>query len=232
MSLRVRSLSDLKAMQQNGQLSKALSEQIKRALSISVPADKSSQQISISNSVLPSSRFCSSNNDRALRDARKEFYILPEYDRNADPAVVLYRACVARWGRFYDGGLVVYELVVDAPRKFRIDVALVQHRIAIEFDGYGNHSRLDATKDDHAKTEQLSRLGWIVFRVGKKRVMNDIETFLDSVQMAMDQAVVGDVCVARYCGTKQKASFNSQLLSWKPNRLVKPKEYVVCTKGR
>lgn len=170
-------------------------------------------------------RFDAVSTDQALRKTRSEYYTLPEYDINPDPAVVLYRACVARWGRYYEGGLVLSELMIKEPRSFLLDIALVNYRIAIEFDGYQFHSSLDATKNDHAKSEQFGRLGWIIFRIGKQRVMKDLDSFLDSIEQAMKNVPSGTASVRRFKGTRQRASFNSLLLRWEPGAAFSPPTY-------
>lgn len=172
-------------------------------------------------------KYVGSEAELALRRSRAEYYTLPEFDTKADPAVLLYRACVRRWGRAYEGGLVVYELGIDVPtaitgtnksKRWYADVAIPKHRICIEFDGYAHHTGLDAFKSDHLKTEHLHRLGWYVFRVGTQRVKNDVETFLDSVDSLMTAVGTGEWRSHVFPGTARSRSFKSLLLEWKLER--------------
>lgn len=223
MGLRVKSINQLKLLVKEKSIGKAAEQQITKALNDAGAKENSSNKISHLNI---SGRVSSVASDLSKREARKHFYTLPEYDKDPDPAVVLYRACVRRWGRLADGGDVVYELTIRAPRGFVFDVALPRYRIAVEFDGFQYHSSKEAIQRDHAKTEQAARLGWLVFRVGKARVKHDIDTFLDSIQHAMDSAIYGDVTLRFFSGTSKSASFRSQLLSWKPVKVVVPMSYV------
>jgi hypothetical protein len=232
---RIKSLIELEHMKKDGRIGAGVAEQIHRVLN--APAGKAKTKAvkcmgadgKAAAIALPTEtsndgkhkRHSAVSQDRNLRKGREHFYTLPEYDTNPDPAVVLYRACIKRWGRYYDGGLVVHELAIRAPRGFICDIALVNYRIAIEFDGYQFHSGLNDIKRDHAKTEQLSSLGWLVFRVGKERVTNDINSFLDRVEQAMAQSQFGEVGLKRFKGTKKRASFNSMLLSWEPKGFSK-----------
>lgn len=49
------------------------------------------------------------------------------------PADRLYQALVSRWGRFYSGGEVVWELQPFSDSGYRLDAALVNFRIALEW---------------------------------------------------------------------------------------------------
>ena len=48
------------------------------------------------------------------------------------PADRLYQALVSRWGRFYSGGEVVWELQPFSDSGYRLDAALVNFRIGLE----------------------------------------------------------------------------------------------------
>ena len=227
MTIRIKSEADLAALKKRGALGKSVELQIKKALSEASKASLNTVADAPGNSVSHLDFTARKNSISAERDKRKSrdvFYILPEYDQSPDPAVVLYRACVKRWGRYYDGGEAVWELTISNPRSFCFDIAFPRYRIAIEFDGFQYHSSKEAIKRDHAKTEQAARMGWIIFRVGKSRVVNPLELteFLDSVQSAMQHVTQGDAEVVMYPGTKQKRSFKSQLLAWKPKKLKVP----------
>jgi hypothetical protein len=227
MTIRIKNESDLAALRKQGVLGKNIELQVRNALN-ATRGSATTKSTPTSNASVTHLDFTARKNSISVeRDKRKErdvFYTLPEYEKSPDPVVVLYRACVKRWGRFYDGGEAVWELVIANPRSFSFDIAFPRYRIAIEFDGFQYHSSKDAIKRDHSKTEQASRMGWLIFRVGKSRVINpsELDNFLDSVQSAMQHVTQGCAEVVMYPGTKKKKSFRSQLLNWKPEKLRIP----------
>lgn len=236
MALRIKSSSDLEALKKRGVVSKSIETQIKKALSQSVTvvsSEKSGRKEGRGSSVNEphldfTARKGSIAAERDKRKSREHFYILPEFENSPDPAVLLYRACVRRWGRFYEGGEMVWELAIANPRAFSFDMALPRYRIAIEFDGFQYHSAKESIKRDHIKTEQASRIGWLIFRIGKSRVINpvELELFLNSIEQAMQGAVIGKADVFMYAGTSQKVSFRSYLQSWVPQVMQMPPSFI------
>lgn len=220
-ALRIKSVRDLNQLVKHGQLSGSIAKQIsKRLADVTVK-----EQINPPAGFISDGRAKSVKEDLLKRASREHFYPLPEYDQQPDPAVLLYRACVARWGRYYEGGLVVNELIIKSPRAFRADIALPKYRIAIEMDGFKFHSSKSAIRRDHDKTEQLSRLGWVVFRVGAKRIFSDLSSFLDSVENLMNHCATGEFVVSMNKPSNGKQSFFSVLHSWVPTLMQKPQEF-------
>lgn len=222
MTFRIKNSDELTKLVKGNGLSKSVETQLQNAFSILGTAKQGSSL----NHMDIASRSTSVAADRDKRQQRAHFYVLPEYDPSPDPAVVLYRTCVKKWGRYFDGGEVVWELTIANPRRFSFDLALPRYRIAIEFDGFQYHSTKDSIKRDHEKTEQIATLGWLLFRIGKSRVMDEsaLGAFLDSVDFAMCNAVEGLADVELYGGVKSK-SFRSQLKSWKPQVIKIPSAF-------
>lgn len=173
------------------------------------------------------SRQTNKSSERLKREARKDFVLLPEYDRDPDPENVLVRESIKRWGHAYYGGIVIPELSIP-PRKFRMDVALVSHKICIEFDGWSHHSKKDATRNDHEKMEYLATHGWLTLKIGMKRLKHDLNGFFESVDKIMDTRPVGDFHASYNAGTRKKASFCSTLSFWKQKKstCVKVTEFI------
>jgi very-short-patch-repair endonuclease len=57
-----------------------------------------------------------------------------------------------------------YPVVVAGVVRARIDAAFVEHRIAIEVDGYAYHSKDGAFQQDRTRQNLLMLLGWTVLR--------------------------------------------------------------------
>ncbi len=151
--------------------------------------------------------------EREKRKAREHFALLPEFDPDPDPESVLVRESIRRWGHGYHGGLIVPELIIP-PRKFRIDVAIIEYRIALEFDGWAHHSRKGATQRDHEKMQYLAANGWLTLKVGKKQLMADREAFFESVDKAISHRRKGSWSACYNKPGKERMSFHSTLHHW------------------
>lgn len=156
--------------------------------------------------------------DRDKREARSDYALLPEFDPDPDPAAVLLRACIKRWGHGFANNPkpgtyndVLSELNIKG-RKFRIDVALCRHKIAVEFDGWSNHFRKKAMQNDHEKTQFLGTHGWLVIRTGKKQVQDSLTSLLNTLDDIRATRPSG-VWVAEYVNA---TSFYTRLKSWNP----------------
>lgn len=101
------------------------------------------------------------------------------------PADVLYQTVVRRFGRFYEGGLAVYELEFPFEgRKYRADIALPEYRCVLELDGWVSHGKtLDGFKKDRAKSLAFERRGWSVVRFSNEQIRSD----LPDVVLAIEQ---------------------------------------------
>ncbi len=241
MSLRIKNSTELEALKKRGGMSGAVENQIRKALSQTVATQRAErsvgEELRAINTTEPhldfTARKGSISAEREKRKSRAIFYTLPEFDKSPDPAVVLYRACVRRWGRFYEGGEVVWELTIANPRAFSFDMALPKYRIAIEFDGFQYHSSKQSIQRDHIKTEQASRIGWIIFRIGKSRVINPVELagFLSSIEQVMKSVAIGKADVSLFTGTSKKISYRSFLKSWEPTLLQRPPTFFSTQPG-
>lgn len=226
--LRIKNVAELQQLVKTGKVSANFADQIQQKLSAQA-AKKDSRILtpapSSNDTSFVSGRAAAAQRDVSQREARKHYHLLPEFDPTPDPAVVLYRACIKRWGRYYEGGLVVSELIIKAPRAFRADIAIPKFRIAIEMDGFVFHSSKAAIRRDHDKTEQMARLGWIVFRIGAKRALNDVESFLDSVEHLMQHSCEGVFTVSMNKPTRAVQSFFSTLYSWDALKTIAPASF-------
>lgn len=104
--------------------------------------------------------------------------IVPE-----NPADILYQALVRKYGRFYEGGLVVYELVFPFDnRRWRMDMAIPVMRIAFELDGWADHGkRLSGFKRDREKSLSFERRGWRVIRFSSSQVKQSLDETLKAI---------------------------------------------------
>lgn len=72
-----------------------------------------------------------------------------------------------------------------AGRRYRIDLAYPELKIAIEYDGWGWHSGRRAFDDDRARANQLVVLGFAVLRFTSK---STAQTIVDTVTAAIERA--------------------------------------------
>lgn len=62
------------------------------------------------------------------------------------------------------------------PTCYKIDIANMEKKIAIEIDG-GSHCMIERREQDAKKTDLLVSLGWSVFRVSKEEALRLYSTF-------------------------------------------------------
>jgi hypothetical protein len=106
------------------------------------------------------------------------------------PADILYQAMVRRWGRFHNGGEVVWELQPFTGSGYRLDAAVPRRLIGVELDGWQFHGRtLDGFKKDRQKQLEFCRRGWLLFRVSNEQVRNDLDNVLDAIGEAIERQV-------------------------------------------
>jgi very-short-patch-repair endonuclease len=89
----------------------------------------------------------------------------------------LYNALVARG----------YAVTSQVPcSKYRIDLALVGPRIAIECDGKAFHSSPKAKARDRRKDKCLKENGWCVLRFSGRRINGDLPKVLRDIEEAVN----------------------------------------------
>ncbi len=103
------------------------------------------------------------------------------------PADILYQAVVRRFGRFYEGGLAVYELEFPFDsRKLRADIAMPEYRLVLELDGWASHGKtLNGFKRDRAKSLTFERRGWSVVRFSNEQIRSDLPDVLLAVEQIL-----------------------------------------------
>lgn len=101
----------------------------------------------------------------------------------AEPSVRLYRAVVAHYGRFYEGGEAVYELTFpELKRKYRIDIGLPAYKLLIEVDGWQSHGMtLSGFQRDREKSLEFERKGWRVIRFSNKQIKESLPDVLQAI---------------------------------------------------
>lgn len=107
------------------------------------------------------------------------------------PADILYQAICRRFGRFYEGGLAVYELEFTfEQRKFRADIGLPEFKLIVELDGWQYHGKtLSGFKRDREKSLVFERRGWSVIRFSNEQIRTNIQDVLLALQEVMSHRV-------------------------------------------
>jgi very-short-patch-repair endonuclease len=70
--------------------------------------------------------------------------------------------------------------------KYRIDLALVGPRIAIECDGKAYHSSPEQKAHDRRKDAYLHKNGWKVLRFSGRQITRGLKYVLDKVEKEMN----------------------------------------------
>lgn len=101
-----------------------------------------------------------------------------------NPADILYQSLVRRYGRYYEGGLVVYELEFSFDgRRWRMDVAIPIFKLVLELDGWVDHGRrLSGFKRDREKLLCFERRGWRVVHFSSSQVKFGLEDTLKAIE--------------------------------------------------
>lgn len=102
------------------------------------------------------------------------------------PANVLYQTLVRKYGRYHNGGEVVFELRFNRlGRRWRLDMAMPRFKLGIEMDGWEFHGKyLSGFQRDRAKSLWFERRGWRVIRVSNEQVryqLSDICTAIEEI---------------------------------------------------
>lgn len=73
--------------------------------------------------------------------------------------------------------------------RYRIDIALTTHKIAIECDGKAFHSSLKDKARDRRKDAYLSSKGWKVLRFSGSRIHRDIPGIMERIDREVSKRV-------------------------------------------
>lgn len=77
-------------------------------------------------------------------------------------------------------------------RRYRIDVALVEDKVAIECDGWQYHGKhRSAHETDRERQNQLAVAGWMILRFTARQIFKDIAAVKATVGAAVEQRRVG-----------------------------------------
>jgi|GEM_PF-2915598 len=98
------------------------------------------------------------------------------------PHDLLWEAVVARWPdavREFEGAV--------PGRRYRLDVALPDARIAIEVDGFRHHGKhLEDFRRDRVRQNLLTIAGWRVLRFAAGDIRKDVIACLDTIQALLE----------------------------------------------
>ena len=75
-------------------------------------------------------------------------------------------------------------LFQKVPNAYKVDLAIVDQKLAIEVDG-SSHGALIRREQDERKGEILKSLGWSVLRFTNKEVMEDTQAVMTTIQKSM-----------------------------------------------
>lgn len=123
----------------------------------------------------------SKGNNKKTARAGNVLDICPLIPEN--PADILYQALVRKYGRFYEGGLVVYELEFSFDnRRWRMDIAIPSKRVALELDGWVDHGkRLSGFKRDREKSLCFEQRGWRVIHFSSAQIKHELQETLNAI---------------------------------------------------
>ncbi len=99
------------------------------------------------------------------------------------PQRILWESVSARWPE------AVQEHQPIDGRRFRIDIAFVERKVAVEVDGWTYHGK---HRSAHAKDRQRQNLlvaeGWRVLRFTTGEIFGDLTSVLAMIQCVLDDA--------------------------------------------
>lgn len=99
------------------------------------------------------------------------------------PQRILWESVSARWPE------AVQEHQPIDGRRFRIDIAFVERKIAVEVDGWAYHGK---HRSAHAKDRQRQNLlvaeGWRVLRFTTGEIFGDLPSVLAMIQCVLDDS--------------------------------------------
>lgn len=98
------------------------------------------------------------------------------------PHDLLWQAVVARWPE------AVREFKGAVPnRRYRLDIALPETKVAIEVDGYRHHGKhLEDFRRDRVRQNLLTIAGWRVLRFAAGDIRKDIDACMATIQTLLE----------------------------------------------
>ncbi len=82
-----------------------------------------------------------------------------------------------------------HTVILGRHRTARIDFAFVEHKIAVELDGYGFHEGRSAWERDLERQSRLAALGWTVLRFTWNDVTNRPSFVLETIDRTLRLSV-------------------------------------------
>ncbi|MEK7287536.1 MAG: DUF559 domain-containing protein [Elusimicrobiota bacterium] len=82
-----------------------------------------------------------------------------------------------------------YHVRLESRRRYRLDFALPQARLAIECDGVKAHARAPQKRKDALKDQDLNRLGWQVLRLKEKEILSEPDLCRQKISSAADARI-------------------------------------------
>ena len=115
-------------------------------------------------------------------DSRRQPARPPSSRSGPTPHDLLWDAVVARWPT------AVREFEGAVPgRRYRLDVALPEARIALEVDGFRHHGKhLEDFRRDRVRQNLLVISGWRVLRFAAGDIRKDLDACLDTIQALLE----------------------------------------------
>lgn len=103
-----------------------------------------------------------------------------------DPQSILWEAVQKKWPH------AVSEHPAQVPgRKFRIDIAFLNERLAVEMDGWQYHAKhLEDFKRDRRRQNLLVTHGWRVLRFTAADIHQDIDGCLNLIEIGLVNIVM------------------------------------------
>jgi hypothetical protein len=113
------------------------------------------------------------------------------------PADLFYQALVREFGRYLNGGEVIWELVAIPGRRIRFDAALPRYKVGIEMDGWEFHGKyLKDFKKDRDKALTVQEEGWIVLWVSREMAVEQTEETIGRLKKMLahrKRVEIGDI---------------------------------------